>query len=81
MSPETNNTRLLNKSTHPVELHFSTGVVVVPAQSDVTCDSSEAESGQIQALAKAGVLAVRPVPDERPAPTSRRSRGSGNNPA
>ena len=80
MSPETNKTRVVNRSAHPVELHFSTGVIVVPAHTDVICDSSEVESGQIQALAKARVLAVRPVPDE-PQPSTRRGRGSGNNPA
>ena len=80
MSPETNKTRVVNRSAHPVELHLSSGVVVVPARTDVICDSAEVESGPIQALAKAGVIAVRPVPDEPPPPT-RRGRGSGNNPA
>jgi hypothetical protein len=55
-------TQLVNTCTRPVELHLATGVVVIPPLSTFDCTADDLAVGQVQALCRSGVLAVRPGP-------------------
>jgi hypothetical protein len=66
--------RLLNVAGRPLELHLTAGVVVLPAGGDVTCEESEYEVPQVQALRKSGALVIRTVEPEEPAPTAKPRR-------
>jgi hypothetical protein len=52
---------LANTRTQPVELHLAAGVVVVPPMGRVDCDEDDLALGQVQELARRGVLAVLPA--------------------
>jgi hypothetical protein len=74
--------QLINTSLRPLELHLDSGVVVIDAQSDMTCSVADAESAQVKVLTNRGVLRVRePEPEQQPEadqpPPSRRRGGSG----
>ncbi len=52
---------LVNTCTRPVELHLAAGVVVVPPLSTIDCTAEDLALGQVQALFRSGVLALRPA--------------------
>lgn len=53
--------RLTNTSTRPVELHLASGVVLIPAQAEVTCSSEDVDNAQVKVLTDRGVLRIRPT--------------------
>jgi hypothetical protein len=57
---------LVNTCTRPVELHLTSGVVVVPALSTIDCTADDLALAQVQALFRSGVLALRPAPEPQP---------------
>lgn len=58
---------LANTCTRPVELHLAAGVVVVPPLSTIDCTAEDLALGQVQALVRSGVLALRPGTAAEPA--------------
>jgi hypothetical protein len=82
MSEPLEQMRLTNTSTRPVELHLASGVVVIPAQEEMTCGSEDLDNAQIKVLTDRGVLRIRPTSaseeqPEQPPELGRRRRGSG----
>jgi hypothetical protein len=70
---------LVNTTTRPVEVHLSSGSVVIPALGETICDAAELELGHLQELVRTGVLVARPAPaqesaaaEAKPAPTTRK---------
>ena|SRR5215211_4512846 len=79
---EAEHVHLINRSLRPLELHLDSGVVVIDAQSELTCSAADAESAQVKVLTDRGVLRVRaPEPEQQPEagqpPPPRRRAGTG----
>ena len=54
---------LVNTCTRPVELHLGSGVVVIPAMSQIDCSPEDLELAQVRVLTQRGVLVAH---SERP---------------
>jgi hypothetical protein len=74
--------KVVNTCTRPVALHLASGVVVVPALAEATCEAADLELGHVAELCRRGVLVVRPGPPPAPkkaaprrSPVSLRTRG------
>ena len=83
MSETSGRVRLINTQARPLELHLSTGVVVVAARGEVTCDALEAQAGQVKSLLQSGVMVSRaaPIPEPQDAAPARRAGTSRRPPA
>ena len=69
--------RLTNPSQRPLELHLSSGVVVIPARGNVTSSVDDAANPQVLALVAQGLLTVKTVgvlPSQAPIPEQRAPR-------
>ncbi|MEV8034832.1 hypothetical protein ACFYW8_15035 [Streptomyces sp. NPDC002742] len=62
-------TALANTRSRPVELHLSSGVVVVGPLGQVPCDAEDLDLGQVRFLCRTGVLVAHTLagkPARRP---------------
>ncbi|MET8134634.1 MULTISPECIES: hypothetical protein [unclassified Streptomyces] len=57
-------TALANTRSRPVELHLSSGVVVVGPLGQVPCDAEDLDLGQVRFLCRTGVLVAHTVSDK-----------------
>lgn len=57
-------TTLANTRNRPVELHLSSGVVVVGPLGRVPCDTEDLDLGQVRTLCRTGVLVAHTVSDK-----------------